>query len=356
MELPFNFVALFLFVAFILALFKEWKSSKQVKQPPSPWKLPLIGHMHHLIGSPPHHALRKLSQKYGDLMHLQLGETSSIVISSPRLAKEIMKTHDLAFANRAEFLSSKIICYNSSDIAVSQYGAYWRQMRKICTLELLSAKNVRSFGSIRQDEALNLITSIQALAHAGEPINLTEKMSSYTSCMVCRAAFGKVSKDDHRKFLQLIKESLRFASAFEVSDQFPSFKILHPLLSVKAQVVKLHHKIDRVLDKIIDQHIDNLATTKMATGESGQEDLIDVLLRVKDSGDLQLPITNNNIKAVMIDVFTGGTETSSTTVEWAMSELIRNPDVMAKAQSEIRTALRGKKTIEETDIQELKYL
>ncbi|CDP20312.1 unnamed protein product [Coffea canephora] len=316
MELPFNFIAFFLFLAFVLCLIKEWKRSKAAqKLPPSPLKLPVIGNMHHLVGSPPHHALRKLARQHGALMHLQLGEISSIVVSSPHLAKEIMKTHDLAFANRAEFLTSKILMYNSSDIACCPYGDYWRQMRKICTLELLSAKNVRSFGSIRQDEASHLVASVQALATAGELINISEKLYSYTSSM-----------------------------------------ILHPLLSAKSQLVKIHLKMDKLLGNIIDQHIDNLARTNMATGESGNEDLIDVLLRVKESGDLQFPITNNNIKAIVIDVFSAGTETSSTTVEWAMSEMVRNPNVMAKAQSEIRTAFKGKKKIEETDIQELKYL
>ncbi|XP_027182969.1 premnaspirodiene oxygenase-like isoform X2 [Coffea eugenioides] len=324
MELPFNFIAFFLFLAFVLCLIKEWKRSKAAQKfPPSPLKLPVIGNMHHLVGSPPHHALRKLARQHGALMHLQLGEISSIVVSSPHLAKEIMKTHDLAFADRAEFLTSKILMYNSSDIACCPYGDYWRQMRKICTLELLSAKNVRSFGSIRQDEASHLVASVQALAAAGKLVNISEKLYSYTSSMVCRAAFGK---------------------------------ILHPLLSVKSQLVKIHLKMDKLLGNIIDQHIDNLARTNMATGESGNEDLIDVLLRVKESGDLQFPIANNNIKAIVIDVFSAGTETSSTTVEWAMSEMVRNPNVMAKAQSEIRTAFKGKKKIEETDIQELKYL
>ncbi|CDP07887.1 unnamed protein product [Coffea canephora] len=355
MELPFNFIAFFLFLAFVLCLIKEWKRSKAAqKLPPSPSKLPVIGNMHHLVGSPPHHALRKLARQHGALMYLQLGEISSIVVSSPHLAKEIMKTHDLAFANRAEFLTSKILMYNSSDIACCPYGDYWRQMRKICTLELLSAKNVRSFGSIRQDEASHLLASVQALAAAGKLINISEKLYSYTSSMVCRAAFGKVSKDLHREFLQLTSESAPLSSTFDISDLFPSFKILHPLLSVKSQLVKIHLKMDKLLGNIIDQHVDNRARTNMATGESGNEDLIDVLLRVKESGDLQFPITNNNIKAIVIDVFSAGTETSSTTVEWAMSEMVRNPNVMAKAQSEIRTAFKGKKKIEETDIQELK--
>ena len=92
MDLPFNFTAFFLFIAFVLTFIKVLKRSKTAqKLPPSPWKLPIIGHMHHLLGSPPHHALRKLAQKYGPLMHIQLGEISSIVVTSPRLAKEIMK-------------------------------------------------------------------------------------------------------------------------------------------------------------------------------------------------------------------------------------------------------------------------
>ncbi|CDP07875.1 unnamed protein product [Coffea canephora] len=257
-------------------------------------------------------------------MHIQLGEISAIVVTSPRLAKEIMKTHDLAFADRGEFLSGKIICYNCSDIACY--------------------------------EALHLISSIKVLAGAREPIDLTEKVSSYTSSVVCRAAFGKVSKDDHVAFLQLLKEATRLTSAFDISDLFPSFKILHFLLSAETKLLNIHHKVDKVLDKIINQHLENLSERKTSTGEYGHEDLIDVLLRVQGSDELQFPITNNNIKAVIINIFAAGNETSSATVDWAMSEMIRNPGVMAKAQSEIRNAFRGKNSIEETDIQQLQYL
>ncbi|XP_027080461.1 premnaspirodiene oxygenase [Coffea arabica] len=357
MELPFNFIALFLLVAFISTLIKQRNGSKAAqKLPPSPWKLPLIGNLHHLIGCPPHHALRNLSEKHGPLMHFQLGEVSSIVVSSSRLAKELLKTHDLEFADRAEFLATKILCYDYGDIASAPYGDYWRQMRKICAQELLSPKSVRSFGCIRQDEALNLISSIKTLAGAGKIVNLKEKLASYTSSMVCRAAFGKVSKDNHKAFLQLVMEALPLSSAFEISDLFPSLKILHPFFSAKTKLMKVHHKMDVILDKIIDQHIDNLARTKMTMGESGHEDLTDVLLRVKESGDLQFPITKNNVKAVLFDMFLGGTETSSTTLEWAMSELMKNPNVMTKVQNEIRKAFTGKKTIEENEIQQLQYL
>ena len=58
----------------------------------------------------------------------------------------------------------------------------------------------------------------------------------------------------------------------------------------------------------------------------------------------------------MQDMFSGGTETTAATMEWAMAELIRNPRVMKKAQAEIRQLLKGKKTFREADIQELSYL
>lgn len=282
-----------------MSLVKKWKRSEQLKKlPPGPWKLPVIGNIHHLIGPPPHHILKNLAQKHGDLMHLQLGEISVIVVSSPRLAKEIMKTHDLAFANRPELLVSKILSYNSSDIVFSPYGEYWRQLRKICTLELLSAKIVRSFGSIRQDEASHLISSIRALAANGTPINLTKTISSFTSSMVCRAAFGQVCRDDQYKFIQLMKDTVPLTGGFDISDLFPSWKILHGLSRMKPKLLMAQHKFDTVLDSIINQHIENLDKTR-SNGESGHEDLIDVLLRVKESGDLQFSLSKSNIKAVV---------------------------------------------------------
>ncbi|KAL0312084.1 UNVERIFIED_CONTAM: Premnaspirodiene oxygenase [Sesamum radiatum] len=88
----------------------------------------------------------------------------------------------------------------------------------------------------------------------------------------------------------------------------------------------------------------------------GSEDLVDVLLRLKQSGEFEFPIANNNIKAVLFDMFSAGTETSSTTVDWAMAKLMRNPHVMAKAQAEVRETFKGKETMEESDVHALKYL
>ncbi|KAK2971436.1 hypothetical protein RJ640_028474 [Escallonia rubra] len=263
--------------------------------PPGPWKLPFIGNMWCLVGSAPHRALRDLAKKYRPLMHLQLGEISAVVVSTPQMAKEFMKTHDVAFADRQQVLATKIIFYDCEDIATSRYGNYWRQMRKICTLELLTVKKVRSFRAIREEEVCHLIESIQS--SAGSPINLTEKILALLNVVSCRVTVGKTCK--HQDLLiQQIKLTALLAGVFDLADLFPSFKYLHFLTGLRPKLLKIHHK----------------------------------------------------------DMLAAGTETSSRTIEWAMVEMIRNPRALEKAQAEIRQVLKGKKIVHEADIQALSYL
>ncbi|KAL2525454.1 Cytochrome [Abeliophyllum distichum] len=352
---PFNFVTFLLFISFISLLVKAgWKKSKHQRLPPSPWKLPLIGHLHHLLGAlPSHRYLTNLAKKYGPIMHLQLGEVSAIVVSSRRIAKDVLKGHDVACADRPESIGMKIMWYDYTDIAFSPYNEYWKQMRKICIMELLSNKNVRAFGSIRVDEASHLLNSIQS--SCGEPINLTEKVFSFTSSMTGRVTFGKVLKDKDT-LIRLMKNGIALGGGLELADLFPSSKLLQVLSWNKRKLLKMRRQLDLILDFLINEHKNNMATTKKGNGELGSDDIVDVLLRLQQSGELAIPITNDNIKAIIFDLFAAGTRSSSTTIDWAMAEMMRNPHVMAKAQAEIRQVVKEKGAVEESDVQTLKYL
>ncbi|XP_055818835.1 premnaspirodiene oxygenase-like [Solanum dulcamara] len=342
----FNLFSLFLFV-FSLFLLIKWKNSnsKTKRLPPGPWKLPLLGSMFHLLGGLPHHVLRDLAKKYGSIMHLQLGEVSLVVVTSPDMAKQVLKTHDLAFATRPTLLAAEIILYKRTDIIFSPYGDYWRQMRKICLIELLSNKNVKSFCSIRQDEVCHMIDFFRS--STGEPVNVTKRIYQFTSSMICRSAFGKVFKEQEELIL-LVKKVSYLLEGFDVADIFPSLKFLHVLIGRKGKIMNVHHEVDVILENIINEHKNN--------DELGGEGLLAALLRVMKEGGLQFPITNDNIKAVILDMFAGGTETSSTTIDWAMVEMMRNPRVLFKAQAEVRNAFREKETFDENDVEELKYL
>ncbi|KAM3308754.1 hypothetical protein P3S67_010498 [Capsicum chacoense] len=349
----FNLVSLILFFSFLFVLIRQWRNRKQIRLPPGPWRLPIIGSLHHLTGTLPHRTFRSLAQKYGPLMYLQLGEVPTVVISSPSMAKEVLKTHDLTFATRPEFISTKIIFYNYKDIGFCPYGDYWRQMRKICIIELLSAKMVKSFNAIRQDELSRLISSIRSMK--GSAINMREKIFRFTNCVTCRSAFGKICVD-RDEFITILKEVLLLGAGFFMADVFPSWKFLHNIGGETTRMVNAHKKVDAVMEDILNEHIENKAAGKKENGEFGDEDLVDVFLRVKENAELQFPITNDHIKAVLFDIFMAGSASSSTVIIWTLAEMIKNPDVMAKAQSEVRQVFKGKEIYSEEDFEKLTYL
>lgn len=117
-----------------------------------------------------------------------------------------------------------------------------------------------------------------------------------------------------------------------------------------------HKKVDSVMEDILNEHIENKAAGKKGNGEFGDEDLVDVFLRVKENAEIQFPITNDHIKAVILDIFVAGTETSYTVLIWAFAEMMKNPHIMAKAQSEVRQVFKGKKKYDEEDLEKLTYL
>ncbi|XP_070033812.1 premnaspirodiene oxygenase-like [Nicotiana tomentosiformis] len=125
---------------------------------------------------------------------------------------------------------------------------------------------------------------------------------------------------------------------------------------VKSRLLKLHQKVDAALENIINEHIMNRALGSKGNSEFGGEDLVDDLLRIKETGELQFPITNDHTKAVISDMFVAGIETSAAVITCALSELMRNPNIMAKAQSEVRQVFKGKTSFDEKDLDKLSYL
>ncbi|CAL2255190.1 unnamed protein product [Prunus armeniaca] len=353
-----SFQVLLAFLLFMIMALKILKIRGKTKYsasnlPPGPWKLPVIGNLHQLAGSLPHQRLRDLAKKYGPLMHLKLGEVSTVVVSSAEFAKEVMKTHDLIFASRPTILAAKILSYGSTDIGYAPYGEYWRQLRKICTLELLSTKRVQSFRPIREEEVVNLIQWIAS--RAGSPINITQEIYSSTYTITSRTAFGKKTRDQE-KFIYIVKEFVKAASGFALADIFPSVSLLHLLSGMRLKLERLHKEADRILGNIIKEHQRDMVTTKSGEGEA-EEDLVDVLLKFHDHGnELEFSLTTENIKAVIFDIFAAGSETSSTAVDWAIAEMIKNPRVMNMAQNEVREVFNRKGQVDETCIREMKYL
>ncbi|XP_008807779.2 premnaspirodiene oxygenase-like [Phoenix dactylifera] len=324
------------------------------KLPPSPpEKLPVIGHIHHLLGAMPHRALRELSSRHGPFMHLRLGQVDHIIASSPEAARDIMKTHDLAFASRPQLLAPFVMFYGGKDIAFSPMGDYWRQLRRICMQELLSPKRVKSFSTCRQEEMSNLVEAISK--KSGSPVNLSEMLLLSSNSFISRVAFGKKCRHGLR-FITIMKKALEVASGFSIADLFPSWSFVDALTGITSRIKKARQEIDEILEEILKEHEEKREGISSKEDQLEEEDLVDVLLDVAENGELEIPLTRTHLKCVILDMFVGGTETASTTLEWVMVELMRHPEMMQKAQAEVRQALKEKANIKEEDMSELHYL
>lgn len=284
------------FVFFKLVQRSDSKTSSTCKLPPGPRTLPLIGNIHQIVGSlPVHYYLKNLADKYGPLMHLKLGEVSNIIVTSPEMAQEIMKTHDLNFSDRPDFVLSRIVSYNGSGIVFSQHGDYWRQLRKICTVELLTAKRVQSFRSIREEEVAELVKKIAATASEAEGsniFNLTENIYSVTFGIAARAAFGKKSRYQ-QVFISNMHKQLMLLGGFSVADLYPSSRVFQ-MMGATGKLEKVHRVTDRVLQDIIDEHKNR---NRSSEEREAVEDLVDVLLKFQKESEFRL--TDDNIKAVI---------------------------------------------------------
>ncbi|KAI6691998.1 hypothetical protein NL676_019708 [Syzygium grande] len=113
---------------------------------------------------------------------------------------------------------------------------------------------------------------------------------------------------------------------------------------------RLHKKIDVVLDHIIELHREKLkGNDGNNEDKNGREDLVDVLLNLQKSSEMNYLIKPHVIKNIVMEIFPVGTDPSSTTIDWAFSEMLRNPRVLEKAQAEVRAVFK----VREQDIQGL---
>ncbi|KAK6156406.1 hypothetical protein DH2020_010654 [Rehmannia glutinosa] len=285
-------------------------------------------------------------------MHLRLGEIDNVIVSSPEIAKEFLKTHDIIFASRPSLISSEIGCYGNTDIAFAPYGNYWKQLRKICTQELLSTPRVQSLRPIREEEVTDLCKSI---AHnAGKPINLTDKISQVSYDIMVRACLGKKS-DEKSLFTKIVREGLQNVSVFDIADVYPSIKLLlHLFTDLRRRVEKHHEQLDTIMGKIIDDR-KRASAVKIDEGEK-QEDLLNVLLKLQSGVSLEHPLTNDNIKAVLMDMFGAGVDTTTSVVDWTMAELLKNRIILKTVQDELRQVFDDKGRVDESNFDELEYL
>ncbi|GMI71827.1 TRANSPARENT TESTA 7, CYTOCHROME P450 75B1 [Hibiscus trionum] len=307
-------------VFFIQAL--TWKTrAKNKRLPPGPRGLPILGNLM-MIGTKPHQDLQRLARKYGPIMHLRLGLKPVIVVSSPEAAELFLKTYDLVFASRPPQEASKYISYNQQNLVFAPYGSFWRNMRKMCTLELLSNHKISTFRSMRKQELDLLVQHIREAADTGVAVDLSSMVTSFSTDVSCRMIIGKnYNCDDfsEKGFGARVRETMQIASAFNLADYIPQIRGLD-LQGQTKRMKAIAKDFDDFFEKIFEEHV-------RSKDENRTKDFIDVMLGFMGSEETEYRVERDTIKAIVLDMLAASMDTTAATIDWTLTELIRHPQL-----------------------------
>uniref|UniRef100_A0A7N0U8F0 Cytochrome P450 n=1 Tax=Kalanchoe fedtschenkoi TaxID=63787 RepID=A0A7N0U8F0_KALFE len=336
------------------------RSKRQVNLPPGPKPWPIIGNLN-LIGPLPHRSIHQLAQRYGPIMHLRFGSFPVTVASSLEMSKAFLKTHDVALADRPKPASGKYTNYNFKNITWSDYGPYWRQIRKICLMELFSAKRMSSYEHIRKEEMLALMNNLytSCTRDKQQPIVIKDRISTLSLNVISRMVVGKkymvdtedaiISPDD---FKRMLDELFILSGVYNIGDSIPWLDFLDLQGYVK-RMKKLGVKLDNFLEHVMNEHTERRQRLKEKFVAS---DMMDVLLEFADNPDLEVKLGRDNIKAFTQDLLAGGTESPSVLGEWVLTEILRKPEIFKSATEELDRVVGKERWVEENDIQNLPYV
>ncbi|KAL5795448.1 hypothetical protein ACOSQ2_000268 [Xanthoceras sorbifolium] len=337
------------------------RSKTKPRLPPSPFALPILGHLH-LLAPIPHQALHKLSTRYGPLIHLSLGSVPCVVASSPETAKEFLKTHETSFCERPFTTAVDYLTYGSADFSFAPYGPYWKFMKKICMTELLGGRTLNQLLPVRSEEIRRFLELMHKKANANEAVDVGGELIGLANHVISRMTMSKrcsSNEEEADEVRKLVHDVAEITGKFNFADFIWFCKKLD-LQGFGKKLKVIRDKFDVMMERSIKEHEEARKMKKKETGgdddDSAVKDLLDILLDISENEKSEMKLTKENIKAFILDVFAAGTDTSAITTEWALAELINNPEIMKKARQEIDSVVGNSRIVQESDIPNLPYL
>nr|AJD25178.1 cytochrome P450 CYP75B80 [Salvia miltiorrhiza] len=332
---------------------------KRRRLPPGPRPWPIVGNLPQL-GAKPHQSMAALARVHGPLLHLKMGFVHVVVAASAGVAEQFLRVHDTNFLSRPPNAGAEHVAYNYQDLVFAPYGPRWRLLRKICALHLFSAKALDDFRHVREEEVGIIVRTLADAGH--KPVRISETVHVCATNAIARVMLGRrvlghgngggaCGDTTAEELKAMVEELMSLAGVFNIGDFIPPLKGLD-LQGVVAKMKKLHQRFDTFFNNIVADHKIN-----GSDDTAGHVDLLSTLISLKDVDNGEGgKITDIEIKALLLDLFTAGTDTTSSTVEWAIAELIRNPDILAQAQKELDSVIGKDRLVKESDLGQLTFL
>ncbi|XP_078153605.1 cytochrome P450 76M5-like [Carex rostrata] len=348
MELLLSLLFIALTISLLFAISKLFSSSHNAPLPPGPTPLPIIGNILDLDDQP-HRSFARLAKVYGPIMSLKLGLTTTIVVSSAEVAREVLQTKDKFFSARP--VLDAIRTGNNHDanwlFFLPSTSPLWSRNRAIWATNLFSVLSLKKTEEIRAQKAHDIINIFHK--KAGYPICIGEILFAGLLNMMSNVLFSQdmldIKSESRQEFTELLKEHLNELAKPNVSDLFPFLRFLD-LQRRRHNATGHSRRLHRFFSVIIDARLQH-----RARNGNYYADFLDFLLDMLTESK----ITHQEIAMHLMELVVASSETTSSTIEWAMSELLHDPVAMAKAQAEVRNAIASR-SLRDSDIMNLPYL
>ncbi|XP_058085620.1 probable (S)-N-methylcoclaurine 3'-hydroxylase isozyme 2 [Magnolia sinica] len=335
-----------LFLFFVIAFLRPtFKRHKNLPPGPQPW--PILGNLLQL-GNKPHATLAHMARIYGPLISVRLGAKLLIVASSPSAAADVLKTQDRLLSARDVPHTYRIKDYISFSLPFAyECDDRWKALRTICKTELFTTRMLDFQTHLREKKVSEVIGFI--FSKEGEAMEMGEMAFAAVFNIIGNVVFS-------RDVLQLGDDSKKSASGLkhDISRLLelglaPNLADLYPVLG-SMDIQGLNREATVFIKRLYDIWEEFIRERRAAGYDGGDAkgDFLDVLL-CAGYEDLQ-------IKATISDMFVAGTDTTTTLIEWTMSELARNPKVMRRIRDELQMVVGAENVVKESHLNHLIYL
>ncbi|XP_068656603.1 xanthotoxin 5-hydroxylase CYP82C4-like [Aristolochia californica] len=369
MEMPLLLQALFALLALLL-VHKLWtvrneRKKGRKKSPPEPsggW--PIIGHLHLLGGPEPlYRTLGEMADSYGPSFLLRLGLRRTLVISSWEVAKECFTTNDKALASRPTSASGDNMSYEYAMFGFAPYGAYWREMRRIATLELLCNRRVDSLKHVRFGEIDAFLKEmyrkwVKNGRSSPVKMEMKQRLFELTFNIVVGMIMGKrffgtdvCDEAEAHRVTHFMEQSSLLSGSFVLSDSLPFLKWLD-LQGLESSMRKTADELDALVERWVQEH-----RARRLSGEAqSTPDFMDVMISILENAQLTTYDPDTIIKATCLILVQAGTDTTAVALTWALSLLLNNRRVLKKVLDELDIHVGRERLVDESDIKNLQYL